>query len=855
MGFQRWRHLMVAVMRRHLLTLEADEEGEAANSVYDMQAAHTTQLANALYAIKTSEWHLMTSTAVAKFMHASRCCQEWMLAKVRGVTPAHPEHGGGGGGGGGGEGAGAGPLADKGKGKAVEQSPKGEEEQLSALRGLEKRMSERIQALSQSTLKKMEEMVQAAGTPKLGLKGPALERSHPLHLSMLRALLGDPQAQFKGDHQGVALATVAARRAHLLAVLPTGQGKSVLFMAPAKMEPMVTVVVVPLVALKMDLVVRAREAGVECSEWRHGLLQDRGLVLLSAETAGFDTFRDWLLLQLNKGKLARVCVDEAHLLLTSVHYRPMLGVLSGLGSVGVPLLLTTATLPPDLEPHLKDALGVQTMAVVRAPTQRPEIQIHAALYRPGDDSKAVQWHARRYVEDLEAGEVVLVQCASKDDAVKLSGSLQCPVLHADLDEQEKLLVLQGWQSGRYKCITATSALGVGVHHARCRAVLGLGCYGLVELSQESGRAGHDGEPALSVTFFSLPFPQAKPSVDFSGYQPLKEMLQDGRSCRRLKISAHLDGQELARSCTDMAGAALCDNCQSESEWLASQAQPLWRIPSRAYLPTALRERPNELVAALPRRVQRAQTLQPEPHAPPPTPSSSSRAQKVPGVSQVAASTAGPLTLSLPALLPSSSPPPPPTPLRPSTSAEPLPLPPLFPSQPSSALDPVEHGGFSLEKLKGAMNRLKGACVFCHFSGLPHSHPIEDCLSTPGAGAPRSLSHLGDDGAGLEHTKADLHTIPWGMGCYTCWYPVRQWHPKLIKGQVTCNMPDQLPQLAWLVHYTPEARRRFEDYFGQRFDRARDMFLWCQAKAQRQPSNINVHLLLVWYMEKLKGVKL
>ncbi|KAG9092668.1 hypothetical protein FRC06_011834 [Ceratobasidium sp. 370] len=259
MGFQHWRHLMITIMRRHLLTLE--------------------------------------------WMRKERLPTEWMVAKVRGVAPVHPEHEGVGGEGG--EGTGAGPLADKGKGKAMEQSQRHPEED--------------------------------------GGDGPGhwhteaqLEGSHPRELQPaapvdLRALLGDPEAWFKGDHQGMALATVATQRTHLLAVLPTGQGKSVLLMPPAKMKPMVTVVIIPLVALKMDLV-------------------DRGLVLLSAETAGFETFRDWLLLQLNKGKLAWVCIDKAHLLLTSVHYQPMLGVLSGLGSVGVPLLLTMATLPPTLSP-------------------------------------------------------------------------------------------------------------------------------------------------------------------------------------------------------------------------------------------------------------------------------------------------------------------------------------------------------------------------------------------------------------------------------------------------------------------------------------------------------------------------
>ncbi|QRV79866.1 ATP-dependent DNA helicase tlh1 [Ceratobasidium sp. AG-Ba] len=728
MGYRRWRHCGIAVMQRHLLIQEADEEGDVANSVFDMQAAHTTKLANALYALKTSEWHLMTSTAVAKFMDASQRSHDWMLIKIRGSASRIDA----------GEAQAISsmaqdPLVRQRSDDAVDAIASAEKRMAQSLADTEKRLAALMELSSQTTAEEMSEL--AAATTKVTAVGvePPVQIGHPgeVHVRMLQTVLKDASASFKGNYQGVALATVSARQPHVLAVLATGLGKSVLFMGPASVEPMVTVVIAPLVALKLDIKQRALQAGVDCSEWRHGLLQDRGLVILSGETAGLETFWDWALLQYNQKKLARICIDEVHLLLTSAHYRPLLGLLAGIGTLGVPVLHMTATLPPVLKPHIKAAVGIQSMTVVRSPTQRPEIEIHA------------------FTSQLSPGEVILVQRSSKEDAKKIAQKLGCPVLHADLSEAEKLAILQGWQLATYACVVATSAFGVGVHHPCCRVVLVLGSYGLLEL----------------------------------------------------------DGQQ-------------CDNCQRELEWLNAQNQPLWRTPARAFPPAQLNKNPHQLVARIP-RLPKVTSQRDKPAA------------STSGLSGEGQATPQPLSpVVAPALQPHFSP----------------------SSPPAMDLDPEEYLTFSTAKLRNAMSRLKDRCVFCNFNGRSDSHLIGECNSAPPPSIARGLSHLGN-GSSVEETKSGLRKIPYGLGCYTCWYPVGRLHPKLVQGNVTCDRPDQLPQLAWLVHHTPQVQRRFQEYFGTKFSKPLEMFEWCQTESMQERGSINVHILLVWYMERIKGLSL
>jgi superfamily II DNA helicase RecQ len=79
----------------------------------------------------------------------------------------------------------------------------------------------------------------------------------------LQRLTDDDQCQFRGV-QAPAIQAIQHGISPVVAVMPTGGGKSILFMLPAYIGGGLTVVVVPLIALRGDLQQRCTQAGISC---------------------------------------------------------------------------------------------------------------------------------------------------------------------------------------------------------------------------------------------------------------------------------------------------------------------------------------------------------------------------------------------------------------------------------------------------------------------------------------------------------------------------------------------------------------------------------------------------------------
>lgn len=101
----------------------------------------------------------------------------------------------------------------------------------------------------------------------------------------LKRMMG-PQAEFRGT-QRAAMEAIMRGDPKVVAIMATGEGKSVLFMLPAICVPGgLTVVVVPLIALRQDMIQRCRGHGIKCAEWKAGrAIDDVSMVLVTPESA------------------------------------------------------------------------------------------------------------------------------------------------------------------------------------------------------------------------------------------------------------------------------------------------------------------------------------------------------------------------------------------------------------------------------------------------------------------------------------------------------------------------------------------------------------------------------------------
>ncbi|PNP37241.1 hypothetical protein TGAMA5MH_10863 [Trichoderma gamsii] len=113
-------------------------------------------------------------------------------------------------------------------------------------------------------------------------------------LKALQAVLRDNHARFRTPQQEEAVRMAAAKETPLVAILPTGGGKSLIFMVPAMLAGAgVTIVVAPYAELKRQLVTRCLDAGIDCKHWPQARDSWPRVVIVSAEAATGDDFMQW----------------------------------------------------------------------------------------------------------------------------------------------------------------------------------------------------------------------------------------------------------------------------------------------------------------------------------------------------------------------------------------------------------------------------------------------------------------------------------------------------------------------------------------------------------------------------------
>jgi hypothetical protein len=117
------------------------------------------------------------------------------------------------------------------------------------------------------------------------------EEKEDIIIQALQAVLRDDNARFRSPQQEEAVRQAAAQQSPLVAVLPTGGGKSLVFMVPAMLASAgVTVVVAPYAELKRQLVQRCVDAGLDCKPWPEARSSWPRVTLVSAEAAITDDF-------------------------------------------------------------------------------------------------------------------------------------------------------------------------------------------------------------------------------------------------------------------------------------------------------------------------------------------------------------------------------------------------------------------------------------------------------------------------------------------------------------------------------------------------------------------------------------
>lgn len=377
----------------------------------------------------------------------------------------------------------------------------------------------------------------------------------------------------------------------ITAVLPTGGGKSLLFMLPASIESETTAVVVPYKSLAEDLLNRCLEAGVGAVIWKADdhppacsiviAVADSAVASVNVSVNAKQTFMQYLSVLKVNGLLKRIVIDECHTVLTESSFRIGVDNLFHLRSLSVPMLFLTATLPPSSIEEFKDSLALKGSEVryIRAQAFRRNIKIEVKQCSNGRVFTATLQLAMEAKASLPAGEKIVVYCRQKQHATYLSSKnmLNCPSYTSELNEEQRRDVLAAWlENGEQPFLTATTAFGCGVDVPGIVQTIHVNMpYTLINFLQECGRGGRHSKRSLSTIIVEdRNFSDSKRGSG-KGFlnqdQRLLELMLTTTSCRVKVITRFLNGGE-GMVCADLA-CELCDNCQRESPTLLPELEP------------------------------------------------------------------------------------------------------------------------------------------------------------------------------------------------------------------------------------------------------------------------------------------
>jgi ATP-dependent DNA helicase RecQ len=293
----------------------------------------------------------------------------------------------------------------------------------------------------------------------------------------------------------------------VLAVLPTGGGKSAIYELAGMVRPGPTVVVSPLIALQDDQLAHLEAAGLRAvvlnSQQSAGA---RAVALLASCDSGTFVFlspeqlaNEETRQALQRARPGLFVVDEAHLISQWGHdFRPdymRLGAQAD--AVGAPVRLAlTATAAPPVRQEIIRRLGLRDPVVVLGDFDRPNI--HLSVHRVRTVRDKERELVRSAGEFGGPGIVYAATHASAQAAHDALASAGEPVTlyHAGLSARARREAMTAFLDGSARIIAATIAFGMGIDKPDVRWVLHFDPPPALDAYyQEFGRAGRDGEPS------------------------------------------------------------------------------------------------------------------------------------------------------------------------------------------------------------------------------------------------------------------------------------------------------------------------------------------------------------------------
>lgn len=269
----------------------------------------------------------------------------------------------------------------------------------------------------------------------------------------------------------------------------------------------------------------------------------------------------------NQDNIARLCVDEAHVLVTESHYRQAFERIIHAQTYTFQKVFVTGTLPPRTMPAFFKITGLNPDThIIRTPTSRPELAYRlvtvttTAKINTATLCLAHYFHHHTFAPHSRG----IIYVHTPEEATKLSSQLGCLCYSAKLNKQQRSLAQKQWRIGAtqdHQWIVATSAFSHGIDQPFVVAVIFAGhFYDFFKFVQAAARGGRKDSVRCDVVVFHTAQGVKVENPDPCLAKEYNEWFSDKTQCRRIGISRAMDGPEHIVTCSTLPHAELCDFC-------------------------------------------------------------------------------------------------------------------------------------------------------------------------------------------------------------------------------------------------------------------------------------------------------